>query len=324
MSKVINALLGLIATVAITLGGAGAAVAEDCPRGALDKAYCDRDGDLVADAPTDPKQLVNPPTLIFSYTPVEDPAVYAKAWDGFIKHMEKVTGKKVVFFPVQSNAAQLEAMRSGRLHVAGVNTGGNPIAVNCAGFVPFAIMASKDGVFGYEMEIIVPADSPIKTPADLRGKKVAFTSPTSNSGFKAPSAILKSDFDLEAKKDFEPVFSGKHDNSVMGVANKDYDAAAVANEVMFRMFERNVVSRDKIRTIYKSDTFPTTGYGYAHNLDPKLVEKIKEAFFTFKWEGSALKEEFKKSDRFAPITFKKDWNVIRKIDAATGVSYACK
>ena len=48
---------------------------------------------------------------------------------------------KVVFFPVESNAAQLEAMRSGRLHVAGFNTGSNPIAVSCAGFVPFAMQA---------------------------------------------------------------------------------------------------------------------------------------------------------------------------------------
>src|SRR3546814_3184864 len=47
-----------------------------------------------------------------------------------IKHMSEITGKKVAFFPVQSNAAQLEALRSGRLHVAGVNTGSNPIAVD--------------------------------------------------------------------------------------------------------------------------------------------------------------------------------------------------
>ena len=112
------------------------------------------------------------------------------------------------------------------------------------------------------MEIIVPADSPIKTPADLKGKKLAFTSPTSNSGFKAPSVLLESEFKLVAKRDFEPVFSGKHDNSVLGVANKDYDAAAIANEVMFRMFERKVVDKAKIRTIYKSETFPTTGYGH--------------------------------------------------------------
>jgi len=320
LSRLISTMLAALLGIAIV----GAARAEDCPRGDLDKAYCDRDGDLVADAPTDPKQLIDPPTLIFAYTPVEDPAVYAKVWDGFVKHMEKVTGKKVMFFPVQSNAAEIEAMRSGRLHVAGFNTGSNPIAVNCAGLVPFAIMGSQKGEFGYEMELIVPADSPIKTPADLKGKKLAFTSPTSNSGYKAPLAILKSDFNLEPDRDFTPVFSGKHDNSVIGVANKDYDAAAIANEVMKRMVDRKVVDPAKIRTIYKSETFPTTGYGYAHNLDPKLVEKIKQAFFTFPWEGSSLKAEFKEEDRFVPINYKKDWSVIRKIDAATGVKYTCK
>src|SRR5512136_2133730 len=206
MARQISVIASVFVALSISGGLIGASCAQDCPRGDLDKAYCDRDGDLVADAPTDPKQLVNPPTLIFAYTPVEDPAVYAKAWDGFIKHMEKITGKKVMFFPVQSNAAEIEAMRSGRLHVAGFNTGSNPIAVNCAGFVPFAIMGNNKGQFGYEMEIIVPADSPIKTPADLKGKKLAFTSPTSNSGYKAPSAILKADFDLEAGRDFTAVF----------------------------------------------------------------------------------------------------------------------
>ena len=324
MLSSIRIMAGLAAGAALATMLAGAALAQECPRGELDKAYCDRDGDLVADAPTDPKLFVNPSTIIFAYTPVEDPAVYAKTWDGFLRHMEKLTGKKVVFFPVQSNAAQIEAMRSGRLHVAGFNTGSNPIAVNCAGFVPVAIMGSQNGEFGYEMEIIVPADSAIRTPADLKGKKLAFTSPTSNSGFKAPSAILKADFNLEAERDFTPVFSGKHDNSVLGVANKDYDAASIANEVMKRMVERKVVDPAKIRSIYKSETFPTTGYGYAHNLDPKLVDKVKEAFFTFPWEGSALKAEFKEEDRFVPITYKKDWSVIRKIDAATGVKYSCK
>lgn len=311
--------------LALAVGVSNQAVsAEDCPRGTLDEQYCDRDGDLVADLPTDPANWVNPDTIIFSYTPVEDPAVYQTVWQGFIDHMAGVTGKEVVFFPVQSYAAQYEAMRSGRLHIAGVNTGGNPVAVSCAGFVPFAMMAAKDGSFGYEMEIIVPADSPIQSPADLAGKTLAFTSPTSNSGFKAPSAILKLEFGLIADQDFSTAFSGKHDNSILGVANKDYEAAAIANEVKTRMIDRGVVKEKAIRTIYKSQTFPTTGFGHAHNLDPTLVAKVKQAFFTFPWEGSDLEAEFQKEDRFISIHHKSDWDVIRKIDAANGVTYDCK
>ncbi|SIN76582.1 phosphate/phosphite/phosphonate ABC transporter substrate-binding protein [Vannielia litorea] len=292
---------------------------------ALDERFTDADGDLVADIPTDESQLVDPDTLIFAYTPVEDPAVYAEVWQGFLDHMSEVTGTQVQFFPVQSNAAQIEAMRAGRLHVAGFNTGSNPLAVACAGFRPFTMMAAEDGSFGYEMEIITYPDSGIAEVADIAGQKMAFTSETSNSGFKAPSAILAADFGMKAGEDFEPVFSGAHDNSILGVANKDYPAAAIANSVKGRMIEREVVTEDQLVTLYTSQTFPTTGYGIAHNLTPDLQQKIQDAFFSFDWEGSALEEEFSKSGeaKFIPITFQKDWEVIRKIDDANGVVYDC-
>ncbi len=292
----------------------------------LDPRYSDADGDLIADIPTDASQLVDPDTLIFAYTPVEDPAVYAEVWAGFLEHMEEVTGKSVQFFPVQSNAAQLEAMRAGRLHVAGFNTGSNPIAVACAGFRPFTMMAAADGSFGYEMEIITYPGSGIEKVEDLKGRTLAFTAETSNSGFKAPSALLKSEFGLESGTDYEAAFSGKHDNSVLGVANKDYDAAAIANSVKSRMIERGVVTDDQLVVLYTSQTFPTTGYGIVYNLTPELQAKIQEAFFSFDWAGSALEEEFSKSGeaQFIPITFQDDWAVIRQIDEANGVSYACQ
>jgi len=306
--------------LALGLGNYGAS--------ALDTRFKDADGDMVADAPTNPAELIDPPTLIFSYTPVEDPAVYAKVWDGFLKHMEKVTGKRVQFFPVQSNAAQIEAMRAGRLHVAGFNTGSNPIAVACAGFVPFAMMASKKDEFGYEMEIITYPGSGIEKIEDIRARKRASTPKPPNSAFRPPSALLAQEFKMQAGKDYEPVFSGKHDNSIVGVANKDYPAAAIANSVKARMIARNVIKADATKVIYKSQTFPTTGYGYVYNLKPELAAKIKEAFFTFNWEGSELLKEFEKSEppqeKFLPITFKSHWEVVRQIDKAMNVSYACK
>jgi len=129
------------------------AQADDCiARGDLDQMYCDMDGDLVADAPPADQQ-VDPDTLVFAYTPVEDPAVYADIWEPFLEHLEKVTGKDVHFFAVQSNSAEVEAMRSGRLHVAGFSTGPTPFAVNLAGAVPFALMGGDDGRFGYTLQL---------------------------------------------------------------------------------------------------------------------------------------------------------------------------
>ncbi|MBX2802672.1 MAG: phosphate/phosphite/phosphonate ABC transporter substrate-binding protein [Myxococcales bacterium] len=293
-----------------------------CPsRGTLDEAYCDADGDLLADVPAN---RVEPDTLIFSYTPVEDPAVYQKVWDGFVAHLAEVTGRKVTFFPVQSYAAQYEAMRAGRLHIAGVNTGGTPVAVNCSGFVPFAMMAAADDSYGYEMEIITHPDSGIATVADLKGRTLAFSSPTSNSGYKAPSAILLTEFGLKRGTDYTPAFSGKHDASILGVVNRDYDAAAIANSVLERMIARGAVSEDDVHRVYTSQTFPTTAYGHAHNLHPQLVGDIKKAFFTFPWEGSALAREFDKEDKFVPISYDEDWAIVRTIDAANDVTYACR
>ncbi|MGO2132758.1 MAG: phosphate/phosphite/phosphonate ABC transporter substrate-binding protein [Halomonas sp.] len=291
----------------------------------LSPRFSDTDSDLVADTPVDESQWVDPNTLVFSYTPVEDPAVYAEVWSGFLKHMEEVTGKQVKFFPVQSNAAQLEAMRAGRLHVAGFNTGSNPLAVNCAGFVPFTMMASEDGSFGYEMEIITYPGSGIESVADLASRSMAFTSSTSNSGFKAPSALLVSEFGLVPGEDFETAFSGSHDNSILGVINKDYEAAAIANSVSNRMLARDVINEGDYEILYTSQTFPTTGYGHVYNLHPELAEKVKDAFFSYEWEGSALQAEFANSgeSQFIPITFEKHWAVIRTIDEANDVTYTC-
>lgn len=323
MKKITYILMG--ALLAYSFAFSGAAVAQDCERGTLDDRFCDVDGDLVADIPTDPADWVDPDTLIFAYTPVEDPSVYVSVWGEFMDHMSALTGKKVEQFLVQSNAAQLEAMRSGRLHIAGFNTGSNPLAVNCSGFRPFAIMASLDGNFGYEMEILTYPGSGIESVEDIKGGQLAFTSPTSNSGFKAPSAILKGDYGMIPDRDFEPVFSGKHDNSIMGVANQDYMAASIANSVLSRMLARGALEEGDVVSIYKSQTFPTTGFGIVNNLPPDLQAKIQEAFFTFDWDGTELQKEFEKSNegQFLPMNYKEFWEVIRKIDTANGVEYTC-
>src|SRR5207247_6846021 len=162
---------------------AGGSAAQQCGnRGQLDALYCDDNHDLVADAPADPRQWKDPATLVFSYTPVEDPTVYQYAFRPFTDYLGRCTGKRVIYYPVQSNAAEIEAMRSGRLHIAGFSTGPTGFAVNLAGAVPFAVKGTAKEFQGYNLIVIVKANSPYQKIADLKGKKVAHTSPSSNSG----------------------------------------------------------------------------------------------------------------------------------------------
>jgi phosphonate transport system substrate-binding protein len=331
MCSQINALGGLgmvngkhVIAAALSAGllafGARAAEAqENCPRAQLENIYCDRDGDMVADVPTDAAKLKDPSTLIWAYTPVEDPAIYVNMLKPFVDHLTTCTGKRTVHYAVQSNAAQIEAMRSGRLHIAGFSTGPTAFAVNLAGAVPFAAGGSEKGPRGYNLIAIVKADSPYKTLADLKGKKVAHTSPSSNSGNLAPRVLFPPK-GLTPDTDYKPLMSGGHDKSTLGVASGDYDMAPVASDVYERMVTRGTVKGDDFRIIYKSQVFPTSSFAYAHDLRPDLAKKMVDCFYAYRFPP-AMQKEFNGDDRFFPITYQKDWAVVREVAEKTGTPY---
>jgi len=312
----------------IALGAAALAAAASFPvlaadactnRGELDAMYCDANKDMVADAPTDAKKWKNPSTIVFTYTPVEDPAVYENIFKPFTTHLSACLNKKVVFYQVQNNAAEIEAMRSGRLHVGGFSTGPTAFAVNLAGAVPFAVKGDAKEFQGYNLIVIVKANSPYQKLADLKGKKLAHTSPSSNSGHLAPLALFPAQ-GLAPDKDYKPVFSGKHDQSVLGVNSGDYDAAAVASDVFKRMAERGQVKEADFRVIYRSQKFPTSSFAYAHDLDPKLVDKMLTCFYDYRFTPEMVKA-FGGADRFFPINYQTSWEAVRAVAKGSGQAF---
>jgi phosphonate transport system substrate-binding protein len=310
-----------IVGAAVSFFGMSGALAQDAckNRGQLDTNYCDENSDLVADAPKDPKNWKDPSTLVFAYTPVEDPAVYANIFKPFTDYLSQCTGKRVVYYPVQSNSAEIEAMRSGRLHVAGFSTGPTGFAVNLAGAVPFAAKGTEKGPQGYRLLSIVKADSPYKKLADLKGKRVAHTAPSSNSGHLAPLVLYPAE-GLKPNDDYKPVMSGGHDKSALGVQSGDYDMAGVASDVYERMVARGTVKGEELRIIYQSPLFPTSSFAYAHDLKPELAAKMVKCFYDFRFPP-AMQKEFNGDDRFFPITYKDNWKVVREIAEGSGTPY---
>ncbi len=309
----------ILAAISLALIVLPAWPADSCPhRGDLDAMYCDEDRDLMADAPKDPARFRNPASLLLSYSPQEDTAAYEKMWAPFVGHMGQCVGRKIRFFQVFSSAAAVEALRSGRIQFSLLATGDTPFAVNVAGAVPYAgIGGGKDKkLLSYHVVVLVKHDSPFRKLADLKGKRVAHTAASSNSGNMAPRALFPAE-GLTPDKDYKVIYSGKHDNSITGVLRGDYDAAAVADDVLDRMLTRGLVKPGDYRVIYKSQPFPAGSMVLAHDLDPALAGKLRSCTLSYPFSAE-LTTAFQGADRFVPIDYRQDFVAVRAVARLSG------
>lgn len=285
---------------------------------ALNEKFVDKDGDLLADPPKDETKWIDPEVLTFSFIPTEKPTpeerdaefgVEKAKWASFVKHLEATTGKKVEYLRVDTIDEQLQKLASGELHVAGLNTGSVPTAVNLAGFRPVAAEKDEKGNYNYEMHVIVPKDSPIRSLKDIQGRSFTFTDKKSNSGFKAAVIALR-EHRLRMVHDYDVRFSGSHDRSIKGIAAGDFEAASVASDILTQAITDGEVSYTDFKTIYESTPFTVAGLGYLYNIKPELAGKIEQAFKTYEVDGKPV---------FAEVDYKKDWDIVRRIENELGI-----
>ena len=132
-----------------------AAQAQTCGnRGELDIIYCDENRDLVADSPRSQSKFKDPAELIFSYSPIEDPMMFAKMWRPFADYLGRCVGKPIRFRAIQTNTTEVDALRTGNLHIAAFSTGATGFAVNLAGAVPFAAKGVAEGIQDYRLSAV--------------------------------------------------------------------------------------------------------------------------------------------------------------------------
>ena len=122
------------------------------------------------------------------------------------------------------------------------------------------------------------------------------------------------------EKDYTVVYSGKHDSSILGVMKGDYDAAPVASDVYERMAHRGQIKESDFRVVFRSKKFPTSSFAYAHDLTPKLADKVLSCFYDYRFTPDMVKA-FDGADRFFPINYKTTWEPVRAVAAAGGESF---
>ena len=216
----------------------------------------------------------------------------------------------------------IESISTGKAQLAQVNPGLAAQLVTAGQPAPFGVPGNKaSGVRNsYKLILITRVDSGIKEPKDLVGKKIAHTTPTSNSGNLAPRALFPA-LGLTPEKDYEVVFSNGHERSVMGVMHGFFPGAAVASDLYQRMIVKGDVKGSSIRTLWESPPFMTETWTMSKDVSPELQARVKKCSYSYSFSPN-LRKQLPGNDTFLPINFERDFATVMEVYRKTQLAQA--
>ncbi len=207
----------------------------------------------------------------------------------------------------------VEAVKTGKAHLAQVNPGLVPQLVAAGQPAPFAVPGNKasNKPNSYNLILITRTDAPYRAPKDLVGKKIAHTTPTSNSGNLAPRALFPA-LGLQPEKNYEVVFSGGHERSAVGVMHGFYDGAAVASDLFQRMVVKGDVRQSSVRVIWTSPPFMTESWIMTKEVPADVQARVRSCTFSYKFPAN-LQKLLPGNDVFLPVNYQRDFATVLEV-----------
>ncbi|MGJ7456649.1 phosphate/phosphite/phosphonate ABC transporter substrate-binding protein [Halomonas sp. RA08-2] len=236
------------------------------------------------------------PVVTMSSTAAESNAAVIDRLQPLADYFEEQLGVKMEVQQANDFAAVIQALTAGHIQLARV--GGSAYAaawIDSDGAIePLVVPAELDGELGYRSVLIVRSDSEYKSLDDLQGKSLAWADPNSTSGYLVPMVSLRED-GIEPDEFFgNTVFSGGHDQSVIGVLNGSLDSAFTwtskgDNTGQLRMMmDRGMLDREDIRVIWESPLIPNPLYAVPGELPEDMKQEITDFFLNLHEERPDL------------------------------------
>lgn len=184
-----------------------------------------------------------------------------------------------------SFVAVVEAIGTNRADIAAVNTFGYILANERYG-AQAKLTVIRYGLPTYQAQFIALEGGPIKTLADIAGKKVAYVDPASTSGYLLPMKVLK-DKGIEPS---ETVFAMRHDAVVSMIYQGQVEAGATfyspPNEGKIQDARRLVTTQypdveKKIKIVELTESIPNDPIIFRKDLPEEITKSVITAFEGF-------------------------------------------
>lgn len=219
--------------------------------------------------------LAEQDVLRVSAIPDEAPTELLRKFEPLGAYLEKELDMKVSFQPVSDYAGVVEALGAKRLDLAWL--GGFTFVqarIRTGDAIPL-VQREQDAVF---TSTFITADPEINEHKDLKGKSFAFGSVSSTSGHLMPRYFMQQD-GLDVDNYLGRVgYSGAHDATVAWVESGRVDAGVLNASVWEKLVEDGKVDTDKVRVYTTTPTYFDYNWTVRGDMDPELVERIKQAF----------------------------------------------
>ena len=214
-----------------------------------------------------------------------------KKHDGFQKLLESKLGIPVKMFPSADYAGVMHGMAAGQIDAAG--HGASSFAgtwLDCKCVEPIVVPQEDDGSTFYYSAMVTRKDSGIASIEQMKGHSLAFADPNSTSGYLIPSASLKNKgIDLADGKYFSKVgFAGGHEQGVIAVLNKQYDACVTwtsgqgdvaqgySRGNLRSMVDKGMLKMSGVNIIWQSGKIPNGPFAVRSALPADLKKLLTE------------------------------------------------
>jgi phosphonate transport system substrate-binding protein len=143
------------------------------------------------------------------------------------------------------------------------------------------VRSNYSGGHTYNSIFVVPKDSPLSDLNSLKGKRIAFTSPTSGSGFIVPVGQLMNAKLVTGKDKLDQFFGkvtygGSYSKALQAVLRGQADVAAVSEYALFPPHITEAEGK-QLRVLSKTPGVPTHGVVIDDDVPPATREKIVES-----------------------------------------------
>jgi len=227
------------------------------------------------------KQANWPKEITYGVIPVAGAQGLQDTFGKVAAYLQKELGIKVKLVTPSDYAGVIVGMAHKHIDVAYFGPKSYCEAAKRAGAEASVIeIDAEAGIPGYYGYVITKKGSGLKTLADIKGKKWAFTDPNSTSGTLVPTVMF-------ANKGINPqtyfsrvVYSGSHEASILSVKNGKVDAASTNNLDYNRGLGR-AWSKNDFNIIWKSKLIPGSPMAVRKDLPESLKMAIKGAFMSY-------------------------------------------